>query len=159
GARRPKSVRSAVRAAALALSEDEQAALTVTFGGADRPARSPRVSASAHASGEGEVVIVMGIPGAGKSRVAAADAERGYLRLNRDERGGSLRGLAGELDKQLAAGVRHAVLDNTYLTRAARSYVVETVEPHALPLRCVWLDTPLAQAQVNIVERLLERFG
>src|SRR5262245_52036968 len=40
GARRPESVRSAARAAALALSEDEQAALTVTFGGADRPARS-----------------------------------------------------------------------------------------------------------------------
>jgi hypothetical protein len=25
--------------------------------------------------------------------------------------------------------------------------------------RCVWLDTPLAQAQVNLVERLLERHG
>jgi hypothetical protein len=104
-------------------------------------------------------VIVMGIPGAGKSRVAAAYSERGYLRLNRDERGGSLRALAGELDDQLAAGVRRAVLDNTYLTRAARSYVVEAVERHTLPLRCVWLDTALAQAQVNLVERLLERFG
>jgi hypothetical protein len=26
-------------------------------------------------------------------------------------------------------------------------------------VRCVWLDTPLAQAQVNLVERLLDRFG
>jgi hypothetical protein len=26
-------------------------------------------------------------------------------------------------------------------------------------VRCVWLDTPLAQAQINLVERLLERFG
>ena len=25
--------------------------------------------------------------------------------------------------------------------------------------RCIWLDTPLAQAQVNLVQRLLERFG
>ena len=30
---------------------------------------------------------------------------------------------------------------------------------HSLAVRCVWLDTPLAQAQVNLVERLLERFG
>jgi hypothetical protein len=28
-----------------------------------------------------------------------------------------------------------------------------------VPARCVWLDTPLAQAQVNLVERLLDRFG
>jgi hypothetical protein len=30
---------------------------------------------------------------------------------------------------------------------------------HGLATRCVWLDTPLAQAQLNLVERLLERYG
>ncbi len=30
---------------------------------------------------------------------------------------------------------------------------------HGVPARCLWLDTPLAQAQVNLVERLLDRFG
>ena len=159
GARRPETVRSAARAAALALSDDDQATLTATFGGAKRRADSQSVGDPAKSGCAGEVVIVMGIPGAGKSRAAAAYTQRGYLRLNRDERGGSLRELAGELDKQLASGVLRAVLDNTYLTRAARSYVVETAERHSLPLRCVWLDVPLAQAQVNLVERLLERFG
>ena len=101
----------------------------------------------------------MGIPGAGKSRLAADYIERGYARLNRDERGGSLRALADELDAQLAAGARRLVLDNTYLTRAARNLVIETAGRHAAAVRCVWLDTPLAQAQVNLVERLLERFG
>ena len=160
GARRPESARSAARAAALKLGADELAKLTVAFGGASAGrARDPRVSGSAGATAQGEIVIVMGIPGAGKSRVAAGYVERGHVRLNRDERGGSLRALAGELDDQLAAGVRHAVLDNTYLTRAARSRVVETAHRHSLAVRCVWLDTPLAQAQVNLVERLLERFG
>ena len=56
-------------------------------------------------------------------------------------------------------GLRRVVLDNTYLTRAARSYVVDTAGRHGVAARCVWLDTPLAQAQVNLVERLLERFG
>ena len=28
-----------------------------------------------------------------------------------------------------------------------------------MQVRCVWVDTPLAQAQVNLVERLLDRFG
>ena len=51
------------------------------------------------------------------------------------------------------------VLDNTYLTRASRSHVVQRAQRHSLAVRCVWLDTPLAQAQVNLVQRLLERFG
>jgi AAA domain-containing protein len=50
------------------------------------------------------------------------------------------------------------VLDNTYLTRAARSHVLDVAARHGAGTRCVWLDTPLAQAQVNLVERMLERF-
>jgi hypothetical protein len=101
----------------------------------------------------------MGIPGAGKSRLAAEYADRGYTRLNRDERGGTLREIAQALDDALAAGERAVVLDNTYVTRASRSYVLDAVKRHGVHARCVWLDTPLATAQVNLVERLLERFG
>jgi diketogulonate reductase-like aldo/keto reductase/predicted kinase len=158
GARRPESARSAVRAEALELTESDRAALTSAFGGSHRTVPHSRRKAAAGVRARGEIVIVMGIPGAGKSRLAAEYVERGFVRLNRDERGGSLRALAAELDEQLAAGVRRAVLDNTYLTRAARSRVVETAERHSLAVHCVWLDTPLAQAQVNLVERMLERF-
>jgi aryl-alcohol dehydrogenase-like predicted oxidoreductase len=157
GARRPETASSAARAATLELSEDERAALS---GGVGRVRRgTPGKGAGARTAEAGEVVMVIGIPGAGKSRLTAGYVERGYVRLNRDERGGSLRALATELDEHLSAGLRRAVLDNTYLTRAARSHVVETAERHSLTVRCVWLDTPLAQAQVNLVERLLDRFG
>jgi len=105
------------------------------------------------------VVVVMGIPGAGKSRVAEGYAGRGYLRLNRDVRGGSLRDLAEALDEALSAGARRVVLDNTYLTRAARSHVIERAARHGAAVRCIWLSTPLPQAQVNLVERLLARLG
>jgi aryl-alcohol dehydrogenase-like predicted oxidoreductase len=104
-----------------------------------------------------EVLLVMGIPGAGKSRLAADAA--GYERLSRDERGGSLAALARELDRRLGAGAERLVLDNTYLTRAARNLVVETSARHGAAVRCAWLDTPLAQAQVNLVLRQLDRFG
>ncbi len=154
GARRPETARSAARAAELDLDAEHRVALGRTFGGA-RPARpGPRPAPADDA----EVVLVMGIPGAGKSRLAGEYVARGYARLNRDERGGGLRELAGALDEQLSNGARRIVLDNTYLTRASRSYVVETASRHAIATRCVWLDIPLAQAQVNLVERLLERF-
>jgi aryl-alcohol dehydrogenase-like predicted oxidoreductase len=153
GARRPETARSAARAASLALDARDRSILRGAFGGA-RPARRRQARARA-----GEVVLVMGIPGAGKSRLADDYTGRGYLRLNRDERGGSLRELAAALDEELSSGARRVVLDNTYLTRATRSHVVDTATRHGLSIRCVWLDTPLAQAQVNLVERLLERFG
>jgi hypothetical protein len=101
----------------------------------------------------------MGIPGAGKTRIAEEYVRRGYVRLNRDERGGSLRAMADALDEELAAGAAQVVLDNTYLTRASRSYVLDAAGRHGITPRCIWLDTPLAQAQVNLVERLLDRFG
>jgi aryl-alcohol dehydrogenase-like predicted oxidoreductase len=152
GARRPEAARSSVRAASLQLSDDERAEVTRAFGGAQPVAR-------ARPSTGGHVVLVMGIPGAGKSRIAEDYVARGYFRLNRDERGGSLRELAETLDAHLVAGTPRIVLDNTYLTRASRSYVVEAAARHGAAARCAWVDTPLAQAQVNLVERMLERFG
>jgi aryl-alcohol dehydrogenase-like predicted oxidoreductase len=150
GARTPDAARSSARAAQLELAAPVREALARSFG-RRRPTR-----ASTEA---GDVVLVMGIPGAGKTQIAAEYAERGYARLNRDERGGSLRGIARDLDQELAAGRRRIVLDNTYLTRAARSHVVDAAAQHGVRVRCIWLNTPLQQAQVNLVERLLDRFG
>lgn len=154
GARRPGTVRSAARAATLRLDPGVRAVLADRFRG---PAPARPVGARREANGE--VLLVMGIPGAGKSRVAEEHAGRGWVRLNRDARGGSLRDIAAALDNELASGSRRVVLDNTYLTRAARSHVIEVAARHGLRTRCVWLDIPLAQAQVNLVERLLQRFG
>ena len=154
GARRPETARSAAAAARLALEDGERETLTRAFGGLRPVGRSQASSPRA-----GEVVLVMGIPGSGKSLVAEEYVARGYVRLNRDERGGSLRELAEALDEELSSGSARVVLDNTYLTRAARSHVLEAAARHGVPARCIWLDTPLAQAQVNLVERLLDRFG
>ena len=154
GARTPEAARSAARAARLVLRDEDRSALAAVFGGAT-PRRRPRSRATAQA----EVVLVMGIPGASKTRVASGYVDRGYARLNRDVRGGSLRDLAEALDESLGAGTPAAVLDNTYLTRASRSHVLDIAARHGARVDCVWLDIPLAQAQVNLVERLLQRFG
>jgi predicted kinase len=103
--------------------------------------------------------MIMGIPGAGKTRLAGEYVTRGYVRLNRDERGGSLREIARALDEHLGDGEPRLVLDNTYLTRAARSHVLEVAGRHGASVRCLWLSTSLAQAQVNLVTRLVALHG
>ena len=155
GARRPETARSAAHAPERALTAESIADMHRTFG----IARRTRAQATPDSPDGAEVVVIMGIPGAGKTRLAESYASRGYLRLNRDERGGALREVADSLERELASGSRRFVLDNTYLTRAARSYVLDVAHRQEVPVRCVWLDTPLAQAQVNLVERLLDRFG
>ncbi len=154
GARRPDTARSAARAGSLVLGIEDRA----TIAGAFARSGAGRVPRSTSAA-ETDLVIVMGIPGAGKSRIAKDYAGRGYVRLNRDERGGSLQDLADALEDQLASGPAGVVLDNTYLSRASRSYVIDVASRHDVPARCIWLDTPLDQAQVNLVERILEHVG
>jgi aryl-alcohol dehydrogenase-like predicted oxidoreductase/predicted kinase len=154
GARRPETARSAARAARLSLPARATAALA----GSRTAAGPAHAVPPATQHDDAEIVVIMGIPGAGKSRVAGEYTARGYVRLNRDERGGALRELAEELERRLEAGDRRLVLDNTYLSAAARSYVIDAARRHAVPVRCAWLETPLAQAQVNLVQRLLESF-
>ena len=111
GARRPETARSAARAAGLVLEDGEREASIARSGG---PARF----GPAQPRDDADVVLVMGIPGAGKSRVAEEYVARGYVRLNRDERGGSLTEIAEALGRPAGVGASGVVLDNTYLTRA-----------------------------------------
>lgn len=106
-----------------------------------------------------EVVLVMGIQGAGKSSRVAPYLAAGYARLNRDEQGGKLADLIPRLEALLAAGQQRVVLDNTYPTWASRAPVVRTAHRHGIPVRCVHLATPRSEALFNVVWRQLERYG
>ncbi len=155
GARRAETARSAARAATISLDTGSRQLLDATYG----TTNISTFRAPARPSRDGQVLMVMGIPGAGKSRLAKHYVDRGYLRLNRDERGGSLRDVVAALDDELRRGAECVVLDNTWLTRAARSDVIRAATRRGFRTRCVWLDVPLAQAQVNMVDRILDRFG
>src|SRR5207302_1833565 len=101
GARHPENARSAARAAKISLDAHDRAVVARAFG-TSRQARPMRK----RTPGGAEVVLIMGIPGAGKSRVAGEYVGQGYVRLNRDELGGSLPQLASTLEEQLSDGVR-----------------------------------------------------
>jgi aryl-alcohol dehydrogenase-like predicted oxidoreductase len=156
GARRPATAASAISASRIALDTATLARLDERFPGLAalrRPAPRPPAHAKA------EVVMLMGIAGAGKSRAAASFVARGYERLNRDESAGTLRHLAHKLEERLAAGAERVVLDNTYLTRASRSDVILAALRHGAKVVCRHVDVPIHEAQVNVVLRMLERYG
>jgi len=148
GATRIETVQSIVRAHNIRLSEEDR----VRIG----PQRPPQRTASTR---EGEVVLIMGIPGAGKSTAARAFVDEGYARLNRDDAGGSLRGLLPHLARFVEDGHSRIVLDNTYMTRASRARVVQAATALGLPVRCVHLATSVEDAQVNAVTRIIGKYG
>jgi aryl-alcohol dehydrogenase-like predicted oxidoreductase/predicted kinase len=154
GASTRASMEDAARARALVLDPSELAQLDAAFAGLRR-SREP----IGPAREETDVVLVMGIPGAGKSTWVEPLVAAGYERLNRDQRGGTLRDVARGLEERLAAGATKLVLDNTYLTRAARADVLDAARRHRARVRCVHVATPVAVAQARVCERMLERFG
>jgi aryl-alcohol dehydrogenase-like predicted oxidoreductase len=163
GARRPETIARFRAATALVLGEEDLVAIDGRFprlGELRRPrVTAPSTSDPSDPARHAEVVLLMGVPGAGKSRAAEAFVARGYERLNRDTTGGTLRAIAQALDERLRSGVDRVVLDNTYVTRAARSDVLHVALSRGARVRCLFFETALPEAQVNVVLRMIERFG
>jgi aryl-alcohol dehydrogenase-like predicted oxidoreductase/predicted kinase len=160
GATRVETVASIARAGRIALSDADRGELDRRFpyAAACRPSASLPKPAAAMGR-HGDLVIVMGMPAAGKSTLAASLVADGYHRLNRDEAGGTLRSLLPALDRAVETGATRIVLDNTYASRKARAEVIAAAAAHRLPVRCVWLSTSLEEAQTNAVWRIVGRYG
>ena len=164
GATRVETATSVARAQRVMLSDDERARLDEHF----PSGRAARFRASAATSphpvrADGEIVLIMGLPGAGKSTIARTLATRGYARLNRDEAGGTLKSLLPALERLSVnpeeSGASRIVLDNTYISRTARAPVVQAGWKTGLPVRCLWLTTSVEDAQVNAVTRMVLKYG
>ena len=106
-----------------------------------------------------EVVLLMGIQGAGKSELVEAYVDHGYARLNRDLIGGKLDDLVPMLREHLQGGKQRVVLDNTYPTRLSRAPVIAAAHACGVPVRCRHLNTPLHEAHINVVLRMLAKYG
>lgn len=104
-----------------------------------------------------EVVVVLGYPASGKSSWLLANLA-GHRRLNRDEQGGTLEGLLPKLEIALGQGDSVA-MDNTYISRESRAGVIAVGQRLGVPVRCVWIDTSIENAQVNAVTRMVARYG
>jgi histidinol-phosphate phosphatase family protein len=168
GATRIASVDASVRAAALRLDAEDRAALATKISLEPTPearalltptAPSPRtLPAGGDPTASPEVVVVLGIQGAGKSSLVERYVEHGYLRLNRDTLGGRLDDLIPVLVAAVTSTNPRVVLDNTYPTRVSRWPVLRAAHAAGVPVRCVHVDTPQREALQNIVGRVLDRY-
>ncbi|MBL4847152.1 MAG: HAD-IIIA family hydrolase [Planctomycetes bacterium] len=170
GASRTESVDSSLRALTLRLdSDDRTLRAKISF----QPTPAALESLRPHVipttlrplvAGEGpgqepEVVLVTGVQGAGKSSRVEPYLAAGYARLNRDLLGGKLDDLVPQLADLLAQGQQRVVLDNTYPSWIARHAVLRAAHAHNVPVRCIHMATPINEALVNVVLRVLERYG
>lgn len=170
GATRTESIDSSLRSLDLKLDDaDREARAKITFEPAAEalaqlvpPVTPPdlrELTAGMEPGAEAEVVIIMGIQGAGKSSLVERYEEKGYRRLNRDLLGGQLEDLIPMLAERLNGDNPRVVMDNTYPTRLSRYPVIRTAHANKVPVRCIHMATPVREAMINVVNRVLDRHG
>lgn len=106
-----------------------------------------------------EIVVLLGYNAAGKSTIANDYVAKGYDRLNRDEMGGTLEGVAQELERRVKKGGSLFILDNTYANTQSRAAVIKIGQAAGIPVNCVWLDTSFEDAQLNACLRMVKKVG
>ena len=162
GVTRVETAPSAAKAQRLELTDEDRRVLDDRFPAGRSLRQGPARATPAPPrplDSDAEVVIVMGLPAAGKTTSVPSFVADGYLRVNRDEEGGTLRDLVPAVGRALEAGTSRIVLDNTYVTRKSRAEVIRAASERGVPVRCTWLSTSVDEAQVNAAWRLVSRYG
>ena len=170
GATRLSSLTSSLAAMKLSLDVSDRTALSIKYSfeadpdaaaAVQPPERPASLSTLEPDQGPGlsaEIVLLMGIQGAGKSELVQSYVDHGYQRLNRDVMGGKVDDLVGHLQRLLNDGHQRVVLDNTYPTRISRAPIIRVAHSAGIPVRCRFLETSIEDARINIVHRILNRY-
>lgn len=110
-----------------------------------------------------EIVITVGYPGSGKGTYVKPLLAAGYQCFNRDTYGGRTARSGSPIYEAalvaFAEGCRHFVFDNTYGRVEARAAVISFSKEVGLPIRCLWLQTTLEQAQLFASRRQVQKYG
>ena len=105
-----------------------------------------------------EIRVIMGYPASGKTSITKQFVDNGYHRINRDELGGSLDGVADKVKAALGSHDK-IVVDNTYIDRQSRKSLLKVAKDAKVDVICDWMQTSIEDAQYNACWRMMERYG
>ena len=113
----------------------------------DKPKKPfPMVSIPNHT----EVVVMIGYPGSGKSSLVKEQLEpKGYVRIDGD----TLKTGPKMVREATKYQDKSIVFDATNATRERREYYIKFAEKMNLPVRCIWVTTPIEEAMERVKER------
>lgn len=100
-----------------------------------------------------KMLILVGLPGSGKSSLAARLAGKGYDVVNQDNLGD--RKSCVQAVKDALAESRRLVVDRCNCTRLQRRVWLELAKDYEVGAACIWLDIP----EATCGDRVLQRFG
>lgn len=104
------------------------------------------------------VVMVMGLPASGKSTITEEFRKEGYVAVNRDSAGGTLKSLVPVVERLLEDN-RDVVLDNLNVTVAHRAMFLEVAKRAGVEVELHWMQTSFEDCQVNALHRMWDRYG
>lgn len=107
-----------------------------------------------------EVVMLVGVPGAGKSRHVARElAGDGTVVLSRDREGGKVSSLLPKMEQAASDGASRVVLDCTFVEAETRAPFVAAARRIGAPISATFFDAEPEVAQFNVCWRMCERYG
>jgi HAD superfamily hydrolase (TIGR01662 family) len=105
------------------------------------------------------IVLVGGLPGAGKSTITKTLIKEGYTNHNRDKFGKSREEYNKRLEELILEGHTKLVLDNTYISKDMRTGPIQIAKKHGYRIECHWMDTDKYDAIYNACSRQVEQYG
>ena len=104
------------------------------------------------------VLLICGLPASGKSSAVELTKKLNYVRLNRDELGGTVAGLLPKLDQLLQDG-KNVVLDNLFTAAEDRKPFIELALKRGADPQALHINTSPEDCQLNACLRMAKKYG
>jgi len=105
-----------------------------------------------------EIVMMVGIPGSGKSEYSKLYTDKGYDRWNRDTEGGSIKNLVPKVINSIKAG-KSVVVDNTHTNIEGRKLFIDVAKQYNISIKAYFFNTSKEDCQINVLNRMFKLTG